>query len=79
MPGEQALVAFHLCGSRFVGRLGGSILQCDISGIDSCNQLPFFHFLSFDNRQADDLSADAECQFDILHCFYNAGEVFSDY
>ena len=30
-------------------------------------------------QQADDLSADAECQFDILHCFYNAGEVFSDY
>ena len=78
LPGEEPFVTFHLCRSRFVCRFRGGILQRDVSGVDSRDELSFFHFLSFDDRKLDDLSVDPESQLHIFHRFHDSREIFSD-
>jgi hypothetical protein len=53
-------------------------LQGDVAWVDGGNQLPLFYPLSLYNREADDLSADAEGKSHIFHGFHYSGEVFAD-
>ena len=53
--------------------------QCAYMGsVRKCDELSFFHFLSFDDRKLDDLSVDPESQLHIFHRFHDSREIFSD-